>query len=80
MVRCKAHNLETEYACSGSIPEAATKWFFEVAWQYIRETYSKIYVTHWFIVGVSLVVMADSQQIMHRLHMVLCLLLFELPL
>ena len=25
MVRCKAHNLETEDACSGSIPETATK-------------------------------------------------------
>ncbi len=25
MVRCKAHNLETENACFGSIPKAATK-------------------------------------------------------
>ena len=25
MVRCKAHNLETVYACVGSIPTPATK-------------------------------------------------------
>lgn len=28
MVTCKAHNLETEYACVGSIPTPATIFFF----------------------------------------------------
>lgn len=29
MVRCKAHNLETENACVGSIPTPATKAFLD---------------------------------------------------
>lgn len=42
MVRCKAHNLETENACAGSIPAPATKISFVVEESYFNNLHETL--------------------------------------